>query len=116
MLIRIGLPDGPGDDGRPGSADGRIAYGRDVAMGEWSLTRAAWCDRHHHEELNYVVEGELHVTYDDRTHVAGPGDVVIVPAGTRARYEAPVHARMVFVYGPSSDGHAAFDTEYIELD
>lgn len=85
-------------------------------MGEWSLTRAAWTDRHLHEELNYVIEGELHVTYGGETYVAGPGDVVIVPAGERARYAAPVHARMVFVYGPSSDGHAAYDTEFTELD
>lgn len=101
-----------------GPVDGteRWASGRDVVMGEWSLTRAAWFDRHNHEELNYVIEGELHVSYDDQTFVAGPGDVVIVPAGKRARYAAPVSARMVFAYGPSSDGHAAYDTEYVELD
>ena len=102
--------------GRERVGTGRRANGLDVVLGEWTLERAAWTDRHNHEELNYVVEGELHVTYDDETYVAGAGDVVIVPAGRRARYAAPVFARMVFVYGPSDDGHAAFDTEYTELD
>jgi hypothetical protein len=38
-----------------------------------------------------------------------------VPPGTPARYAAPVFARMLFVYGPSTDGHAAMDTLYEEL-
>jgi quercetin dioxygenase-like cupin family protein len=114
MLTRIG-PDEP-PDARGHAPPEREACGQDVVMGEWSLTQAAWTDRHLHEELNYVLDGELHVTYDDQTFVARPGDVVIVPAGKRARYAAPVHARMVYVYGPSTDGHAAFDTEYVEFD
>lgn len=85
-------------------------------VGEWSLERAAWTDRHEHEEINYVLEGELHVTCDGATVIAGPGDVVRVPAGSPARYAAPAFARMVFVYGPSTDGHATFDAEYTELD
>ena len=100
----------------PRLRSGRRAIGEHVIVGEWSLERAAWTDRHLHEEINYVIEGELHVTYDDATHVAVAGDVVVVPAGTRARYAAPVHARMVFVYGPSEDGHASHDKEYTELD
>jgi quercetin dioxygenase-like cupin family protein len=116
MLVPMGQVELVHASGRERAGMGRRAIGRDVVLGEWTLERAAWIDRHLHEELNYVIEGELHVTYDDATYVARPGDVVIVPAGRRARYEAPVFARMVFVYGPSDDGHAAFDVEYIELD
>jgi quercetin dioxygenase-like cupin family protein len=86
-----------------------------LVVGTWSLTAAAWTDRHQHEETNWVLEGELHVTCDQRTEIVRAGQAVIVPPGTRARYAAPVHARMLFVYGPSSDGHAAFDTAYEEL-
>ena len=32
-----------------------------------------------------------------------------------ARYEAPTFARMMFVYGPSTDGHAASDVSYEDL-
>ena len=87
---------------------------RDLVVGEWSLTAAAWTDRHEHEEVNLVLEGELHVTCDGVTTVAGPGSTIVAEPGDRVRYEAPVFARMVFVYGPSTDGHATHDSGYDE--
>jgi quercetin dioxygenase-like cupin family protein len=87
----------------------------ELVVGEWSLTAAAWTDRHQHEETNWVLEGELHVTSGDRTEVVRAGQVVIIPPGARTRYAAPVHARMLFVYGPSRDGHATADARYEEL-
>jgi quercetin dioxygenase-like cupin family protein len=105
---------GPRTD-RP-RVQGRAVVATDeLVIGEWSLTAAAWTDRHQHEETNWVLEGELHVTCDGRTEVIGPGHAVIVPPGVLARYEAPVHARMIFVYGPSADGHAMADGRYEEL-
>ena len=93
---------------------GSVAAGG-VVTGEWSLTAAAWSDRHEHVEINYVLEGELHVTCHGATRVVAAGGFVVVPAGCRARYEAPAFARMLFVYGPSTDGHASADTAYDEL-
>jgi ethanolamine utilization protein EutQ (cupin superfamily) len=87
----------------------------ELVLGEWSLTAAAWTDRHRHEETNWVLDGELHVTCDGRTEVVPAGHAVVVPAGALARYAAPVHARMLFVYGPSDDGHAMADGRYEEL-
>jgi ethanolamine utilization protein EutQ (cupin superfamily) len=92
----------------------RIVDG-EVVIGEWSLTAAAFTDRHQHVEINYVVEGELHVTSDGSTRIAGAGDTVVVPPGSIGRYEAPVYARMLYVYGPSRDGHAAAEQRYEEL-
>ena len=43
-------------------------------------------------EINYVIEGELHVDCDGSGSVVGPGDFVVVPAGSRARYAAPTYA------------------------
>jgi ethanolamine utilization protein EutQ (cupin superfamily) len=62
-----------------------------------------------------VLEGELHVTCDGRREVILPGYAVVVPAGSLARYAAPIYARMLFVYGPSRDGHAMYDGRYEEL-
>jgi ethanolamine utilization protein EutQ (cupin superfamily) len=100
---------------RRGLASSERVLTRDLAFGEWSLTAAAYTDRHQHEEINYVLEGELHVTWGGTTHVAGPGCLVVTPPGERARYEAPVHARMLYIYGPSSDGHAASHVSYEDL-
>jgi len=57
--------------------------------------------------------------HEDCSRMAGRpalSTFVVVPAASRARYVAPVYARMLFVYGPSTDGHASSDTEYMELD
>ena len=80
------------------------------------MTAAAWTDRHQHEEVSYVLEGELHVECDGVVRVVRPGEAVFVDAGCVARYSAPVYARMLYVYGPSPDGrHGATDTRYEAL-
>ena len=76
---------------------------------------AAWTDRHRHEETNWVLDGELHVTCDGHTAIVSPGQAVVVPPGALARYAAPTYARMLYVYGPSDDGHAMSDGLYEEL-
>lgn len=86
-----------------------------MVLGEWSLRAAAWTDRHGHVEVNHVLEGELHVTVDGTTTVAGPGDTVAVPAGALARYAAPEYARMFFVYSQAPGGHRSDDNRYEEL-
>ena len=94
---------------------GRAIATEELVVGVWSLAAAAWTDRHQHEETNWVLEGELHVTCGTRSEIVRPGQAVIVPPGTLARYAAPVYARMVFVYGPSGDGHAMAEGRYEEL-
>lgn len=87
-----------------------------LALMEWELTAAAWTDRHPHDEVNYVLEGELHVESDGATVVARPGDTVRVPAGSRATYAAPGHARMLAIYGPNPEGAESGDFAYRRLD
>lgn len=84
-----------------------------ITVGEWSLSGAAFTDRHSHAEINVVVEGELHVTCHGEELVLGPGDRVVVPAGELARYAAPSFARMVYVYGPGPAGMT--DVHYEQL-
>lgn len=73
----------------------------DFVLSEWELEKAAWSDLHHHDEVNVVVEGELHVESAGESVVARPGDTVRVPAGQLGRYSAPVYARMITIYGPN---------------
>ena len=114
MRVEIGGPLEPRPS-RPGMRGGRAVVTEELKLGEWSLAAAAWTDRHLHEETNWVLEGELHVTCDGRREVVVPGNAVVVPAGSLARYEAPIYARMLFVYGPSRDGHAMYDGRYEAL-
>ena len=90
---------------RPGRPVGRVivAPERDPAgpaFFEWELRGQEWSDEHPHDEYVFVLEGELHVTVDAATVVATSGALVRVPAGTRGFYAAPVHARILSVYGP----------------
>lgn len=82
--------------------------GWQVATFEWALERARWTDEHHHIEVNFVVEGELHVDCGDVHLIAGAGDSVSVPPGMRASYHAPVYARMIGCYGPNRGTRDAF--------
>jgi mannose-6-phosphate isomerase-like protein (cupin superfamily) len=85
------------------------------ALSEWELTAAGWSDRHPHSETNYVLEGELHVESGGVTVVVSVGDTVTVPAGHVGRYWAPVHARMLAIYGPNPRGRATENLGYWEL-
>ncbi len=84
------------------------AGGWDVVVFEWELRKAHWTDEHPHIEVNYVVEGELHVECDGAHLVAGPGDTISVPAGKRASYFAPVYTRTVGCYGTNAGVADAF--------
>jgi ethanolamine utilization protein EutQ (cupin superfamily) len=87
-----------------------------LVIGEWSLKCAAWTDLHMHDEITVLLAGSLTVsTAEDRVTLK-PGDRVAVPAGCRARYEATRYARMLYIYGPSADGHATIDGCYEALD
>jgi mannose-6-phosphate isomerase-like protein (cupin superfamily) len=85
------------------------------ALSEWELTAAGWSDRHPHTETNIVLEGELHVEAGGVRVVAVAGDTVTVPAGEVGRYWAPVHARMIAIYGPNPSGASSTDLGYWEL-
>jgi len=75
-----------------------------LAMGEWTLARSGWADRHPFDELNYVLEGRLVVECDGEVLEAGPGETIQVFAGSAAHYHAPERARMIYVYGPNPGG------------
>ena len=80
----------------PRMAGARRLHTRDLVVGEWSLTAAAWTDRHEHEEINYVLDGELYVTCDGIERIVRAGEAVFVDAGSVAarlcRSEPRTHA------------------------
>lgn len=106
------VPTAP-SEGMPRITGGPSVQLDGITVGEWTITRAAFTDRHQHAEINTVLEGELHVTCEGETHVLGPGQTIVVPGGTKARYEAPAFARMSYVYGPGEPGIA--DISYEEI-
>jgi ethanolamine utilization protein EutQ (cupin superfamily) len=86
-----------------------------VALMEWELTAAEWTDRHPHEEINFILDGELHVEVGDQVVIARAGDTVRVEAGSTGRYFAPAYARMLAIYGPNPDGAESDSFNYRQL-
>ncbi|MGH9291434.1 MAG: cupin domain-containing protein [Acidimicrobiales bacterium] len=84
--------------------DGPSTGWMQLAMGEWELEGSFFEDEHPFDEVNYVLKGQLVVSCDGEQLELGPGESVHVPGGSSARYDAPVYARMVYVYGPNPTG------------
>ena len=80
------------------------------ALSEWELEGAGSSDHHPHDEVNYVIEGELHVKVEDTTVVGRPGDTIRVPVGSTGEYWAPKYARMLAIYGANPE---AQESDYI---
>lgn len=61
----------------------------------WELT---------YDEVDYVLEGELHVTIDGRVVEARPGDVVFIPKGSKIVFGTPSSVRLFYVTHPANWG------------
>jgi quercetin dioxygenase-like cupin family protein len=56
----------------------------------------------HHDEIFYLLSGELEFLDGEKTFIAGQGDFIFVPRGSRHRFKnTGLHpARMLFLYTP----------------
>ncbi len=58
----------------------------------WTLT---------YDEIDVVLEGELHITCDGKTHIGRPGDVMLIPKGSAIEFGTPDKVRFVYVTYPA---------------
>ncbi|WP_084161125.1 hypothetical protein [Nocardia sp. BMG51109] len=86
-----------------------------IALGEWQLDSAGWEDVHPNDEINVIIEGELHVESRGIVVVATVGDTVRVAKGSSAKYWAPRHARMIVIQSPNPSGKGSEINRYFEL-
>lgn len=79
-----------------GAADGSnmgVGYmGWENAFFPWILN---------YDEVNVVLEGELHVKTASGTTIGKPGDVVFIPKGSSVEFGTPTHVRYVYVTYPA---------------
>ncbi|CAA0117117.1 Ethanolamine utilization protein EutQ [BD1-7 clade bacterium] len=57
----------------------------------WTLT---------YDEVDVVLEGELHIKSGDQTFVGKPGDVMFIPKGSSIEFGTPTSVRFVYVTYP----------------
>jgi len=82
---------------------GRIFSSKTMTFADWRFVAGAEIHEHSHpqEEVWQVLEGELTVTIDGATEIAGPGMVAIVPANARHSVVARSDGRALVADHPS---------------
>ncbi|WP_100639714.1 ethanolamine utilization acetate kinase EutQ [Marinobacter salexigens] len=54
-----------------------------------------------YDEIDVVLEGELHITCGNKTHIGKPGDVFFIPKGAAIEFGSPGKVRFVYVTYPA---------------
>ena len=81
--------------------------GLPMAAGVLSLREGSFPWTLDYDEVEYVIEGELHITTADQQVVGRPGDVIAVPKGSSITFGTPSWARFLYVTYPADWGGAA---------
>jgi quercetin dioxygenase-like cupin family protein len=84
---------------------GRFLHSQSMTFAWYDVTAGASIHEHAHpnEEVWHVIEGELEVTVDGETRVAGPGCVALVPPNVPHAVRARSDARAIVVDHPRRD-------------
>jgi ethanolamine utilization protein EutQ len=101
--VRFGLFDGAGRESQVGVAD-VVAAADGSSMGAgfmswkngffpWTLT---------YDEVDYVIEGELHIRCGGETVVGKAGDVIFIPRNTAIEFGTPSEVRFLYVAYPAN--------------
>ncbi|GAB97885.1 ethanolamine utilization protein EutQ [Kineosphaera limosa] len=92
---------GPGPDQQVQAADVVTADDGPMAAGYLTLTAGSFPWTLTYDEVQIVLEGELHIGTADGTKVGLPGDVLYVPKGSQITFGTPSWARFVYVTFPA---------------
>ena len=65
---------------------------------DWTLT---------YDEIDYVIAGTLSIHCGGRTVTAGPGQLILIPKGSRIQFSAPEFARFLYITYPADWQNAA---------
>lgn len=54
-----------------------------------------------YDEIDYVIDGTLTIIKDKMQVSAGPGEVILIPKGSRIQFSVPERARFIYVTYPA---------------
>ncbi|MGL5379459.1 cupin domain-containing protein [Clostridium sp.] len=54
-----------------------------------------------YDEIDYVIEGHLDIVVDGRKVSADPGELILIPKGSKIKFSVPNHARFIYVTYPA---------------
>lgn len=55
-----------------------------------------------YDEIDYVLEGTLHILYENCAVTAGPGEAILIPKGSSIRFSVPEKARFLYFTYPAN--------------
>lgn len=76
-------------------------HGMPMAAGMMSLREGSFPWTLDYDEVEYVIEGELHITMPGQSVVGRPGDVIAVPKGSSITFGTPSWTRFLYVTYPA---------------
>ena len=77
------------------------ADGAPMAAGYMTLTEGSFPWEFSYDEVQIVLEGELHIGTPEGTRIAKAGDIMYVPKGSRITFGTPSWTRFVYVTFPA---------------
>jgi quercetin dioxygenase-like cupin family protein len=95
------LPSQPAKNLFPGAA-GHYAHGDRTTVGEVILARDAVVPlhQHPHEQVSYVISGQLEFTVGTQVHVMDPGACLMIPGNTPHGCRAITPCKVIDIFTP----------------
>ena len=76
-------------------------HGSPMAAGFMTLHKGSFPWTLDYDEIEYVIEGELHIGAESGTQIGLPGDVLYVPKGSKITFGTPSWAKFLYVTFPA---------------
>lgn len=67
---------------------------------QWEKSSFPWTLNY--DEIQVILEGELHITSGGKTSIGKPGDVMFVPKGSSIEFGTPTKVRFVYITYPAN--------------
>ena len=76
-------------------------HGSPMAAGFMSLHKGSFPWTLTYDEIQFVIEGELHLITEKGTKIGKPGDVLFIPKGTSLTFSTPQWAKFLYITYPA---------------
>ncbi len=101
--VRLGRFEGAGEDKQVGIADVVTADdGSAIAAGFMSWEKCFFPWTLNYDEVDYVIDGELHIRCEGQTVVGKAGDVIFIPKGSSIEFGTPSRVHFLYVAYPAN--------------
>ncbi|QQS16586.1 MAG: ethanolamine utilization acetate kinase EutQ [Neisseriales bacterium] len=101
--VQMGIFDGAGTTNQVGIADVITAEDNSPMAGgfmAWENCFFPWTLNY--DEIDLVLEGELHIRHENKTIVGKAGDVLFIPKGSAIEFGSPTAVRFFYVAHPAN--------------